>query len=233
MIRSYLDIDQDYVEACEWATARLASGDFVILTMETTGFDGEVIEVAVLGADETTHFNRRVQPFVPITASAQAIHGIAAQDLVECPRLVDVLPDLDQALSDKLVVVYDAELTIGCMRRSLLAAGWSMEEILTWLRGSRWRRLMAWYARWVGDWNTWQSGYRWPRLEHDDHSALGAGRAAAHGRAGKPLVEPERSARAHRGLLGRAGGARGAGPHQGGSPGAGDTNWLALGNGGA
>ena len=87
------------------------NGRVVVFDVETTGTDprrDQVIELCVqFGLDERSLTRTwRIRPDVEISAGAQAVHGICAEDLVHCPRFV--------SLASRLRAVFDwAEVLVG------------------------------------------------------------------------------------------------------------------------
>lgn len=56
-----------------------------ILDTETTGFAGEVIELAIIDLEGTPYYNGRFYPSTPIDPQAQAVHGIMMSMLFSAP----------------------------------------------------------------------------------------------------------------------------------------------------
>ncbi|MCB0319971.1 MAG: 3'-5' exonuclease, partial [Bdellovibrionales bacterium] len=62
----------------------------IIFDLETTGpnpSEDQIIEIAIqYGFDEGSEIKtRRVNPTIPISPAAQAVHGITMEDLKDCP----------------------------------------------------------------------------------------------------------------------------------------------------
>jgi len=63
---------------------------------ETTGVDtatDRVIELCIMGDDNRT-ITWRIKPMIPISESAQAVHGICMDDLKDCPTFLQVSQDI-------------------------------------------------------------------------------------------------------------------------------------------
>jgi len=87
------------------------TGKAVILDTETTGLDekGQVIEIAVVDWQGNVLINQRIRPTVPIDAGAQAVHGISATDLDDCPAWPDIAAQVREALEGRPVVIFNAD----------------------------------------------------------------------------------------------------------------------------
>lgn len=96
---------------------------FIALDLETTGLDPATDHVVSIGwvpierqeivLADATHL--LVRPPGPIGASA-TIHGLTDADVASAPTLDDVLPDLVDALSGRVLVAHHAPLDIGFLR---------------------------------------------------------------------------------------------------------------------
>ncbi|PIE83855.1 MAG: DNA polymerase III subunit epsilon [Bacteroidia bacterium] len=78
------------------------SKPLVVFDLETTGVDvatARIIEIAMVRVEpdgfEST-LSSRVNPGMPIPPSSTAIHGITDADVVEAPRFIDLIPEVDQ-----------------------------------------------------------------------------------------------------------------------------------------
>lgn len=89
-------------QAREWAKAKLADGDALIVDVETTGMlhkdpETEVVQVSIINMDGRVVFSSLVNPGRPIPLDAQRVHGID-------DRMVRHAPRFDQAIDRKSVV---------------------------------------------------------------------------------------------------------------------------------
>lgn len=93
-----------------WSETMLEPGAACILDVETTGFTGAIIEIAVIdAATGETLLNTLVDPGpVPIEPGAQAVHGISVDDLVDAPTWSVVWDQLLTAVGDRTVLAYNA-----------------------------------------------------------------------------------------------------------------------------
>lgn len=99
----------------QWALGMLAPGTAVVLDCETTGFDGSIIEIAVIdAATGAVLLDTLVDPGdVAIEPGAQAVHGITAAALVGAPTWPQVLPRIVEAVAGRIVLAYNAPFDHG------------------------------------------------------------------------------------------------------------------------
>ena len=112
--------------ACVLYEAReLWRNGFVTWDTETSGLDAEdqIIQWAVCSQDGTVLGEGHIQPTVPISAGAFAIHGISLDQLADAPTFVEVWPTLHPLLTQKTVVIYNADFDLGKLFSSAAAFG--------------------------------------------------------------------------------------------------------------
>ena len=63
------------------------TGNWVVLDVETTSLEGEIIQWGVSSPDGTILGQGFVQPTRPITEGARAVHGIPDEQIAEAPPL--------------------------------------------------------------------------------------------------------------------------------------------------
>lgn len=171
-------------DARRWASE--VAGDFltVYLDTETTGLgkDAEVIDIAVVAGDGRVLLDALVQPTQPIPPDASRVNGIWDADVASAPPWRDVHDALLPLLEARRVVVYNAAFD-----RRMLSQTCARHD----LREPRaiWDCAMLGYARFRGEMNASQRGYRWHRLDHavlsfgaqpGGHRALGDALACRH-----------------------------------------------------
>ena len=79
-----------------------------IVDVETTDFDGRICEVAIIDTAGRTLANTLVNPQVPVTAAASAVHGITDVELVSAPTWEVLAPSVSWLLRDRPVIAYNA-----------------------------------------------------------------------------------------------------------------------------
>lgn len=176
-------IDRD--AAAEWASRALADPNAVILDTETTDLHGYICDLAVIRAtDGEVLVNLLVNPGVPITPGAQAVHGIADVDVRGGVGFADLAPVLATLLANRRVLVYNAAYDFGRVQAetSRLTCDVGGPLDLASIQLARpvpaWECIMLQHAAWVGEWNEYHGNYRWHKLAGGDHRALGDCRAA-------------------------------------------------------
>ncbi len=92
----------------------------VYLDTETTGLgnDAEIVEIAIVDSEGATVLNTLVRPKGEVPADAVKVHGISAAMLKSQPTWAEVWPRVRAALSNKLVLIYNAEYDIRLMRQT-------------------------------------------------------------------------------------------------------------------
>ena len=164
----------DREKAANWAKSLLERLDWVILDTETTGlaYMDEIVQVGVLGPDGATLLDTLVKPTQPISAESTTFHGITDADVVGAPLFPEVFAHIQEIVSGKTVVIYNAAFDLRMVRQSLAKHQVSALGI----EDEQAECAMLWYSAWVGE--SWpQGGYKWQKLVGGDHTALGDCRA--------------------------------------------------------
>jgi hypothetical protein len=198
--------DADRAAASAWAKdlltrAKADPRSIIILDTETTGLqDAEIVQLGLLYPDGTTALDTLVRPSFDglgcdgIPADATCIHGITDAMVADAPSLFELLPQLEELMHGKTVIVYnvayDFDILLGCLYRrwrapDKAAAIWqdkrddsARDKAYAWLNGApAWECAMQQYAQWYGEWNSYRGRYKWQRLPGGDHSAIGDCRA--------------------------------------------------------
>lgn len=165
--------------AIKWAQD-LLQGDFILFDTETTGIadDSEIIQVAVLSSTGETLLLSDVKPRNPIDeqGKAFAVNGIGNARLANAPTFAEILPRLQEALTDRIVVIFNRQFDMGrldfeCERLGIYGP-----------RASMWCCAMLQYADYRGDPGKY-GGMKWHSLENackqmgipvvDAHDGLG------------------------------------------------------------
>jgi hypothetical protein len=151
-----------------WARQMLQPGAAVLVDTETHDLWGSVMEVAVVDcATGETLLDTLVNPEVPVTDGAFAVHEISDEMVADAPTFDQVLPDLLRVTVGRTVLAYneeyDREVVKGDCRRLELAPGHLG-------RAATWDCVME--AR-----STWEGVREWLPLA-GGHRALGDALAA-------------------------------------------------------
>lgn len=101
-----------------WAAEVLADPRTAVLDTETTGLHGYVCEIAVVGKDGPL-LSTLVNPRAPVEPGARNVHGITDAELVDAPVFADIWPQLEKLLSERRVIIWNAEFDIAVINREL------------------------------------------------------------------------------------------------------------------
>lgn len=104
---------------------------YVVLDTETTGLedDDQIIEIAIVDFEGNTLVNTRIKPTVDIDPGAQSVHGISMDDLADCPSWPEVEANVKAALTDKIVIIFNAQFDKRMLKQTARAFGSDTEWI--------------------------------------------------------------------------------------------------------
>lgn len=169
----YHPFPEDQIRATRRAQSWL-NRDPLFLDTETTGMnrDDEICEIAIIDKAGEKLINTLVKPTKPIPGNASDIHGISNDIVQDAPTFLELLPELERVIKDRLIVIYNAEFDIGMINNSARAHGvedqvrawWLAREIAPGIMERNWNCAMKLYAEWYGDFNEYRHDYRWQRL---------------------------------------------------------------------
>lgn len=132
---------------------RLLGGRAVILDVETTDFDGAICQIAVIDTAGQVLLDTLVNPQMPCSAEASAVHGLVDEDLVNAPSWLQVWPLVQDAVSGRRVLAYNAPFDHGrvlaeCVRSGVPAGAladpgrwWCVMRARATVEGGPWKRL--------------------------------------------------------------------------------------------
>lgn len=127
---------------------------------ETTGVDtttDRVIELCLMGADERS-IVWRLKPKVPISETAEAVHGISMNDLKDCPSFLEVAEDIYPYFNNAEVLIgynvgFDVAMVSEEFERAGLELDWKSKLIVDplklWYHFEK-RNLESAYERFLG-----------------------------------------------------------------------------------
>ncbi|GAA4209150.1 hypothetical protein GCM10022252_75240 [Streptosporangium oxazolinicum] len=160
--------------AIDWASAVLASGA-VILDTETTGVDtsnDRAVQLAVTDMTGQPLLDTLIDPGVTIPDLATLVHGITDEHVSGHPTFAEVLPELDDILGGRDVVVYNAAFD-GALLRAEVARVHGDEYAQQWTRARSWKCAMRVYSWFQAQWSVTQEDWRRHKLPGASHGALG------------------------------------------------------------
>ena len=135
----------------------------VYLDTETTGTgsNDSIVEIAVIEYDGSVLVDTLVKPVGKISPGAKAVHGITDEMLTGAPRWDTVWLEVEAAIANRTVGVYNADFDLRMMRQS---------HGRNWLRwadpqGTEFFCIMKLYAQFYGQWNPRHGNYRWHSLD--------------------------------------------------------------------
>lgn len=87
----------------------LTPGSAVVLDTETTALlDGVMCEIAISDTAGIVLLDTLINPGIPITAAATAVHGITNHAVAYAPTAAEVLPRIVQLIGHRQVLAYNA-----------------------------------------------------------------------------------------------------------------------------
>ncbi len=153
----------------------------LFLDTETTGFGGQVIDLALVDIHGRTVLETLLKPTVAIEDGARAVHGITEAMVADAPMFDAVWSEFKALTTGKLVIIYNADFDRRVICNSAngvanLRAGTLGSETADWMYAEntpphyqrqlgepRFECAMRLYAEWRGEWG--KRGYRWHKLE--------------------------------------------------------------------
>lgn len=180
-VKPETSIPDDGDRSLEAFKRMIQRGNYVVLDTETTGLErGEIVQIAVIDPTGNVLLDTLVKPVGRIPADAYAIHGISDADVASAPSWANVSAMLQQILTGKDVVIYNAVYDRKMMHQSAEAAGLPKVD---WKQFARFWCAMEAFAEVFGDYNSYRQSYRWQKLTTaaayydlptlNAHSALG------------------------------------------------------------
>ncbi len=153
----------------------------LFLDTETTGFGGQVIDLALVDIHGRTVLETLLKPTVAIEDGARAVHGITEAMVADAPMFDAVWDEFKALTTGKLVIIYNADFDrrVICNSATAIAnlkTGTLGSEAMDWMYAEntpiryqrqlgepRFECAMRLYAEWKGEWG--KRGYKWHKLE--------------------------------------------------------------------
>jgi len=140
----------------------LAREDWVVSDTETTsvGASAEICELAFVPSTKLNPYSTFIKPTRSITDGSAAVHGITNSMVADAPTFPQVVGGIQRALKKYAAVVwYNGEFDIRIFEQTCY------EHDLPFVEWPEHIDVMPWFAEFIGDWNSGQVGFRWPKLE--------------------------------------------------------------------
>lgn len=153
----------------------LTPGRAVVLDTETTDIDGVMCEIAISDTAGTVLLDTLINPGIPITAAATAVHGITDHAVANAPTAAEVLPRIVQLIGHRQVLAYNAPFDRAVLVRDAHRTGTDLAGLAVPQRWSCVMRLRATVE--CGPWRALDGGHR---ALSDTHATLAVLHALAH-----------------------------------------------------
>lgn len=106
---------------------------YVVLDLETTGFDSfrdEIIEIGMVkikNGEIASEYSMLVNPCMPIPKAASAVNGIYDEDVTGAPKIHEVIHAVDTFLGDEIIVGHNITFDLRFLKTAMLECGISKE----------------------------------------------------------------------------------------------------------
>ena len=171
----------------QWAirsARKWLSSDLVVFDTETTGFSpNEVVEISAVDKDGEVVLDTLVKPVKLIEPSAYEVHGISDDDCRDAPTITDLLPQIEDAFANKLILSYNLDFDAQALRNSFLLRGKYAWDAYTRFRDhaiTNYACIMQLHAEFFGDWSEYHSSYTWQSLSVAAHDCSVSGEGQPH-----------------------------------------------------
>ena len=142
--------------AIAWAQS-IVSQPFLLLDTETTGLHpswDRIVEIAVVDETGAILLNTLINPDKHIPAEVIGIHGITNEMVRGKPRFTDILPELEDILAGKPIVIYN----VGFDRPFLARGGVKVEK-------HEFHCAMLMYSQFFGNWSDYYKNWKRQSLQ--------------------------------------------------------------------
>ncbi len=133
---------------------------YVVLDSETTGLEGEIIDLAIVSLDSTVLFNELLRPQCAIEEGAMAVHGITEAMVASAHTFAEHWAHIQDAIGDRAIIAYNADFDRGRFEHTSKTHGITLPAL-------QWRCFMKAYAEFCGAPGKFgHSKPSWQRLAH-------------------------------------------------------------------
>lgn len=104
----------------EWCVSVVNSSDYVIIDTETTGLQGQVIELAIVDAQGNIVYDGLFKPTCEIEPGAEAVHNIKELMVSGAPSFAEEWPEIYRRIGGRNIITYNAQFDSGRIRTTIL-----------------------------------------------------------------------------------------------------------------
>ncbi len=132
--------------------------DFLVLDTETTGLnDPEIVSIGIVDNNGKVVIDELVRPAKLIEPGASRITGITNDLVRNSPLFPTIYERLKDAVSGKLVVIYNAAYDLQVLDASCRRHNLEMPQFSHWCA-------MKWFAKVYRKWDASKNDFKWQRL---------------------------------------------------------------------
>lgn len=146
--------------AVSWARAAAHDSNSVFIDTETTGLGptAEIVDIAILSTTGEVLLDTFIRPAMPIPPDASRIHGIHDVDVRDAPAWRDIYPVVRDILSDRRIVVYNAQYDRGVING--VCDRWQLARV-----NGTWECAMLAFAKYQAQPGRRPGDFRWHKLD--------------------------------------------------------------------
>jgi DNA polymerase III epsilon subunit-like protein len=145
----------------DWCRSVVASGEYVFMDTETTGFYGEVIDLAIVDSKGHQLYNKLLRPLGVIPEEATKVHNISTAMVANAPMLIDEWYEICAIVGGRTVITYNAKFDSERITYSLRKHRMHLCPQCSWI----YECAMLGYAEFYGAPPMWEgAGPAWQKL---------------------------------------------------------------------
>jgi DNA polymerase-3 subunit epsilon len=111
-------IEKNFVR---WCADVISSDNFIILDTETTGFDGDIVELSIVDAQGNILYDSLLRPHEAISEGAMKVHNITEAMVSGAPRLDEEWPEISKRIKGKKLIAWNAKFDSGRLAHAMKA----------------------------------------------------------------------------------------------------------------
>jgi len=154
----------------QWCDQVMSSmEEYVFIDTETTGFDGDIVEISIGDPQGNILYDSLLRPACPISEGAMAVHRITEEMVSAAPCLNEEWPEIYKRIKGKKLIAWNAKFDSGRLKHAMAAHNVPAREF-------EWYCAMLEYTRY-GNFQKWvklQEACLYQGMEFiQNHRALG------------------------------------------------------------